>query len=78
MIGLRFFPLKSADIRRAGTRDEPPKNVGVGGYSCFIFYVFSSMLRRLVSDISISLKLSYFMIHCCMSMTFLYRTPIDK
>ena len=22
MIGLRFFPLKSADVRRAGTRDE--------------------------------------------------------
>ena len=46
-------------------------------YSCFIFYVFSSMLRRLVSDTSISLKLSYFMIHCCISMSFLYRTPID-
>ena len=60
MIGLRFFPLKSADIRRAGTRDEPPKNVCVGGYSCFIFYVFSSMLRRLVSDISISFKTKLF------------------
>ena len=23
MIGLRFFPLKSADVRGAGTRDEP-------------------------------------------------------
>ena len=23
MIGLRFFPLKSADARGAGTRDEP-------------------------------------------------------
>ena len=23
MIGLRFFPLKSADVRRAGTSDEP-------------------------------------------------------
>ena len=22
VIGLRFFPLKSADVRRAGTRDE--------------------------------------------------------
>ena len=27
-----FFPLKSADVRGAGTRDEPPKNVCVGGY----------------------------------------------
>ena len=25
MIGLRFFPLKSADVRRAGTRDEPKR-----------------------------------------------------
>ena len=23
MIGVRFFPLKSADVRGAGTRDEP-------------------------------------------------------
>ena len=23
VIGLRFFPLKSADVRGAGTRDEP-------------------------------------------------------
>ena len=23
MIGLRFFPLKSADVRGSGTRDEP-------------------------------------------------------
>ena len=23
MIGLRFFPFKSADVRGAGTRDEP-------------------------------------------------------
>ena len=23
MIGLRFFPLKSAEVRGAGTRDEP-------------------------------------------------------
>ena len=27
-----FFSLKSADVRGAGTRDEPPKNVFVGGY----------------------------------------------
>ena len=32
MIGLRFFPLKSADVCGAGTRDETPKNVCVGGY----------------------------------------------
>ena len=25
MIGLRFFPLKSADVRGAGTRDEPQR-----------------------------------------------------
>ena len=25
MIGLRFFPLKSADVRGAGTREEPLK-----------------------------------------------------
>ena len=27
-----LFPLKSADAREAGTRDEPLKNVCVGGY----------------------------------------------
>ena len=25
MIGLRYFPLKSADVSGAGTRDEPPR-----------------------------------------------------
>ena len=28
MIGLGFFPLKSADVRRAGTRDEPLRTSG--------------------------------------------------
>ena len=36
MIGLRFFPLKSADVRGAGTRDEPLRTSAwpgcVGGY----------------------------------------------
>ena len=37
MIGLRFFRLKSADVREAGTRDEPLRTSACEANVCAVF-----------------------------------------
>ena len=48
VIGLRFFPLKSADVRRAGTRDELLRTSAF--LSLFLsfnsYYIFTIFIRK--------------------------------
>ena len=40
VIGLRFFPLKSADAREAGTRDEPLRTSALEARNQFEIKIF--------------------------------------
>ena len=47
MIGLRFFPLKSADVRGAGTRDEPLRTSACEANVCAVFTNSSEREREI-------------------------------